>query len=76
MNATTHTIDLKKSDSSMRMKPSFWAARSAWDWVFAAMVLVGMTYNYFLFQEHLDQYEIFVLLRQHLLLLQPPKANT
>jgi len=62
MNATTHTIDLKRADSSMRMKPSYWAARSAWDWIFAAMVLGGLTYNYFLFAEHLDQYELFVLI--------------
>jgi len=62
MNAATHTIELKKADSSMRMKPGYWAARSAWDWVFAAMVLVGLTYNYFLFAEHLDQYELGVLI--------------
>lgn len=62
MNASTHTIDLKKADSSMRMKPGIWAARNAWDWIFAAMVLGGLTYNYFLFAEHLDQYELFVLI--------------
>jgi len=62
MNAATHTIELKKSDSSVPMKPSYWAARNAWDWVFAAMVLVGLTYNYFLFAEHLDRYELGVLI--------------
>lgn len=58
----TQTIELKKSDSALRMRPGYFARLNAWDWFFAALVLGGLTYNYFLFQPYLDQYEIFVLL--------------
>lgn len=62
MTAATQTIELKKSGASQPMRPGYFSRLKAWDWIFAALVLGGLTYNYFLFQPYLDRYEIFVLL--------------
>ncbi|MBS3959023.1 MAG: hypothetical protein KGZ52_06450, partial [Xanthomonadaceae bacterium] len=62
MTAATQTIELKKSGPSQPMRPGYFSRLKAWDWIFAAMVVGGLTYCYFLFQPYLDRYEIFVLL--------------
>ena len=41
MNTATQTIELKRGDSGERLSPSYFASRNVWDWLFAALVIVG-----------------------------------
>jgi len=62
MNTATQTIDLNKSDGSQAMQPGYFARRTAWDWVFAALCTAGGAYTYVLFNAFMNGYEIAILL--------------
>jgi len=61
MNTRTETIDLKKSDGLAARQPGYFARRNLWDWAFAALVVAGGAYAYWLFNPYLDRYEIAIL---------------
>lgn len=62
MNTPTHTIDLKKTDAVDIQQPGYFARRNLWDWMFAALVVAGFVYTYWLFRDHLDRYELGLLI--------------
>ena len=61
MNTRTKTIDLKKSDGLASLQPGYFARRNRWDWVFAAFVVAGGAFTYWLFSDYLDRYETAIL---------------
>ena len=62
MNTATETIDLKKTDAIAGLQPGYFARRNLWDWIFAALVVAGGLYTYWLFSEYLDRYELGILI--------------
>ena len=61
MNAATQTVDLKRGDLNLDLGPGYWARRTLWDWVFAALVTAGAAYAYFLYSHYMDGYEKAIL---------------
>lgn len=62
MNTTTQTIDLNKSDASKGMRPGYFARRTTWDWIFAALCIAAGVYAYALFETFMNGYEIAILI--------------
>lgn len=61
MNAVTQTVDLKKSDSTPGLGGGYFARRDLWDWLYAALVVAGAAYAFFLYGHHMDGYEKAIL---------------
>lgn len=62
MNTATQTFDLNKSDGGQGMRPGYFARRTAWDWIFAALCVAGGIYAYMLLGEFMNGYEIAILI--------------
>ena len=62
MNTATQTIELKKARAGRGEGPGLWAQRSAWDWVFALLVVLGTGYAFATYSAHMDGYEKAILL--------------
>ena len=62
MNTATQTIELKRGNSGERLSPSYFASRNVWDWLFAALVLLGAGTAFSLYGASMDGYEKGILL--------------
>lgn len=62
MNTATQTIDLNKSDGGQGLRPGYFARRTAWDWIFAALCVAAGIYTYVLLGEFMNGYEIAILI--------------
>ena len=61
MNTATQTIELKRSRVGDRLSPGYFASRNVWDWLFAALVIVGAVAAFGLYGASMDVYEKSIL---------------
>ena len=61
MNTATQTIELKRSRAGDRLSPGYFASRNVWDWLFAALVIVGAVAAFGLYGASMDVYEKSIL---------------
>ena len=61
MNTATQTIELKRSRAGDRLSPGYFASRNVWDWLFAALVIVGAVAAFGLYGASMDVYERSIL---------------
>jgi cytochrome c-type biogenesis protein CcsB len=61
MTSNHQTIELKRSSDSGQLAPGYWARRNLWDWVFAALVLIGGGWALSQYQHAMDGYEQAIL---------------
>lgn len=62
MSTVAQTIELKRSRSGDRLSPGYFASRNVWDWVFAALVVVGAAAAFGLYGGSMDVYEKGILM--------------
>ncbi|MGE0096990.1 MAG: c-type cytochrome biogenesis protein CcsB [Hydrogenophaga sp.] len=63
MNTATasQTIELKKGQGTNGLQPGYFARRNVWDWLFAALVVLGATWAFARYNAAMDGYEKAIL---------------
>jgi len=61
MNTATQTIELKRGRDGAALQAGYWASRSVWDWLFAALVVAGAAWAFMRYDAAMDVYEKWIL---------------
>ncbi|WP_066257896.1 c-type cytochrome biogenesis protein CcsB [Hydrogenophaga flava] len=61
MNTATQTFELKNNRQGVGLGPGFLASRTAWDWLFAALVIGGAAWAFVRYDAAMDIYEKWIL---------------
>ena len=61
MNTATQTFELKNNRQGTGLGPGFLASRTAWDWLFAALVIGGAAWAFVRYDAAMDIYEKWIL---------------
>ncbi len=62
MNTATQTIELKRDrNSAGALQPGYFARRDVWDWLFAALIIVGTGWAFTRYSGAMDIYEKWIL---------------
>ena len=61
MNTATQTIELKRGQGGEALEGSYFARRNVWDWLFAALVMLGATWAFIRYSAAMDGYEKAIL---------------
>ena len=62
MNTATQTFELKNNRQGTGMGPGYFARRSVWDWLFAALLVGGAAWAFLRYDTAMDVYEKGILI--------------
>ena len=61
MNTATQTFELKNNHQGAGMGPGYFARRTVWDWLFAALLIGGAAWAFMRYDAAMDVYEKWIL---------------